>query len=45
MSEFFLWFIRPIAEFLGVLALLVLFAGGWLLWAAIEDWRAKRKTK
>ena len=45
MNEFFFWFIRPIAETLGAFALLALFFGGWLLWAAIEDWRAKRKSK
>lgn len=45
MSDFFFWFIRPIAETLGVIALLVLFAVLWLAWAAIEDWRSKRKSK
>ena len=45
MSEFFFWFIRPIAEMLGVVVLLALSAGAFYGYLVFEDWRNKRKPK
>lgn len=45
MSEFMLWFIRPFAELLGGLAMLIGFIvaaiflmAGYALWLAIKEW-------
>jgi hypothetical protein len=45
MNEFLLWFIRPIAEFLGFIALMVGLFLPFLGYVAIEDWREKRRKR
>jgi len=41
MNEFWLWFWRPIAEFLGEIALLGLFGIVALVWFVVSEWRRK----
>lgn len=45
MSEFFLWFIRPIAEFLGALALCAVLLGVLFAWVLFQEWRDSRRKK
>lgn len=45
MNEFLLWFIRPIAEFLGFIALIVGLCAAFIGYVAIEDWREKRRKR
>lgn len=49
MSEFWLWFVRPIAEMLGVMAMLLAFGvavgGLYAIAIAVDKLRDKRKAK
>lgn len=45
MSEFWLWFWRPIAETLGVVAMLVGLCGGFYLWIWIAGVLERRKRR
>lgn len=45
MNEFLLWFIRPIAEFLGFIALMVGLCVAFLGYVSFEDWREKRRKR
>ena len=45
MDQFWMWFIRPIAEMLGVVALIVVVLGLCILWALFDDFQRKRKNK
>lgn len=46
MSEFWLWFIRPIAEALGAIALMAAFVGLLMLfWGAVLLWDKMKGKK
>ena len=45
MSDFFFWFIRPIAEFLGALALVAVLFGVIFVWVLFQEWRDLRRKK
>jgi hypothetical protein len=45
MSEFWLWFIRPIAEVLGVIAMIVMMGLLLVAYIAVDKWLAKRRKR
>lgn len=45
MSEFFFWFIRPIAEFLGAIVLSAVLVAILFVWVLFQEWRDSRRKK